>query len=77
MYLEVPVDSVQRIIMRNHFDSDDVRTNNMMRFFGGDVQSDINKAVRLLRIYETTAHDKYKDAQKRTARPPDKHSVDN
>ena len=62
------------IKMWNHFDNDDDRINNTvegdnnkMRIFCGAAQPDISKAVRLLRIYETTAHDKYKNAQKKSA----------
>jgi hypothetical protein len=41
-----------------------------MKLFCGAAQPHISKAVKLLRQYETTAHDKYKNAQKQNARPP-------
>ena len=81
-YLGAARDSVQKaaifpIIMWNHFDNDDDRTNNdvegdnnKMKLFCGAAQPNISKAVKLLRQYETTAHDKYKNAQKQNARPP-------
>ena len=63
--------------MWNHFDNYNERTNNRvegdnnkMKLFCRAAQPDIGKAVRLLRQYETTAHDKYKNAQKPNARPP-------
>ena len=58
-------------------DNHDERTNNrvegdnkMMKKFCGAADPNIDKAVSLLKQYETTAKDKYNNAKKETARAP-------
>ena len=65
------------LIMWNHYDNHDERTNNRvegdnnrMKKFCGAADPNIDKAVSLLKQYETTAKDKYNNAKKETARAP-------
>lgn len=58
--------------MWNHFDNDEERTqnrvegdNNKMRLHCGADKPNIDKAVKLLQIYDATATEKYKNASKR------------
>ena len=64
--------------MWNHYETaESERTNNYvegdnhkMKCFCGAANPNIDKAVNLLRSYETTSEAKYKNAKKSTAKPP-------
>jgi len=65
------------LLMWNHYDNHDERTNNRvegdnnkMKHFCGAAHPKIDKCVALLKQYETTAKDKYNYAKKESARAP-------
>jgi hypothetical protein len=69
--------------MWNHFETVEIRTNNnvegdnlKMKCYCGAANQNMDKAVKLLKTFETTAEATYKNAKKSTAKPPYKRPED-